>query len=158
MHPFIVFIIGILLAGVAAFLWRRWRIAQINAFRREAMQVFGEQRPDLAALFLEAASATGKPRGLRWKHCELSGTPHFAIDRVSGELYALLTATISFEAIAGGDMEDVEAVGNLRCATAIFSYRDQSWTSDGRAVFNLEPAQSLERFQETLQEIQSIES
>ena len=66
-------------------------------------------------------------------------------------LYALVAATISFEAIEGGGMEDVEAVGNLRSATAVFLHRDRQWTTDGRVIFNLEPAEALARFDATLQ-------
>lgn len=153
MRFFVVFLIGLGIAIVSGALWRRWRKAQIEATRRVAIQSFDEQRPSLAEKFLAAADATGKPRGLTWKNCELSGEPLFATDRVTAELYALVTATISFEAIAGGDMEDVEAVSNLRCATAIFVYRDHLWTTDGRAVFNLEPDQSLQRYQESLEQI-----
>lgn len=47
-------------------------------------------------------------------------------------------------------MEDVEAVSNLRCATAIFVHRLGRWTTDGRVVFNLEPPQALERYQASL--------
>lgn len=105
---------------------------------------------DLQLEFLAAAAATGKPRGLRWKECDLGDDRLFAQDRANGDLYALVGATISFEAVAGGDMEDVEAVGNLRAATAIFVHRQGRWTTDGRVVFNLEPAQALERYQESL--------
>ncbi len=148
-------ILIIIIAVAAFFLWRWWQKTRIEALRKEAVESFSIQLPGLANQFLEAAEATGKPRGLRWKNCELSGEPFFAKDRVTGEIYALVTATISFEAIAGGGMEDVEAVGNLRCATAVFVYRDGSWTSDGQAVFNLEPAQSIERFEESLEPLGS---
>ncbi|TWU27420.1 hypothetical protein [Bythopirellula polymerisocia] len=150
MHGVIVTLVVLATAIAFGAMWRLWHKSQVKKIRKTAIQDFEQDRSGLAALFLQAAGATGKPRGLTWKNCELSGEPLFATDRVTGELYALVTATISFEAIAGGDMEDVEAVSNLRCATAIFVYRDQHWTSDGRAVFNLEPAQSLERFQESL--------
>jgi hypothetical protein len=58
--------------------------------------------------------------------------------------------TIGFEAIEGGGMEDVEAVGNLRAATAIFTWAGADWTTAGRAVFNLEPREVLERYRENL--------
>jgi len=95
--------------------------------------------------FLAAASATGKPRGLAWKQCDLQDGLLLARDRATGELLALVGATISFAAIEGGGMEDVEAVGNLRAATAIFSWTGREWTTQGRAVFNLEPREVLER-------------
>ncbi len=150
-HTITVLAIGVAVVFVAQLIWRRLRSAQLDAKRQLATLEFADWREKLQADFLKAAAATGKPRGLSWKQCDLDDSQLFATDRSSGELYALVRATISFEAIAGGDMEDVEAVGNLRCATAIFAHRNGCWTTDGRAAFNLEPAQALERFQESLQ-------
>jgi len=142
--------IGVAIALVAGWLWRRWRAAQQEAKCQLAILQFDDLLDELQHEFLTAAEATGKPRGLRWKQCDLGEARLFARDATNGELIALVGATISFEAIAGGDMEEVEAVGNLRFATAIFVYRQGKWTTDGRVVFNLEPAQALERFQESL--------
>jgi hypothetical protein len=50
-------------------------------------------------------------------------------------------------------MEEVEAVGNLRSATAVFGYRDGAWGTDGRAVFNLEPSEALDRFGAALESV-----
>jgi hypothetical protein len=50
-------------------------------------------------------------------------------------------------------MEEVEAVGNLRAGTAIFVWRGGEWQTDGRAVFNLEPAETLAKYAESLVEI-----
>lgn len=104
----------------------------------------------MAEQFRTAAAATGKPRGLRYKACELHDEVEFAEDRATGELYALIGVTIRFEAIEGGDMEDVEAVSNLRYATAVFVHRGDAWTTDGRTVFNHSPQQALERYAESL--------
>lgn len=104
----------------------------------------------LGDAFLKAAAATGKPRGLSWKSCDFHDDVSFASDRATGETYALQGVTIAFEAVVGGDMEDVEAVGNLRCGTAIFVHRNGNWTTDGRAVFNLQPTETLERYRECL--------
>lgn len=153
MSPSVLVLLCLVVAGVGGILWRKLRIRQAEAAVQRGIARFGEKPAQLAEQFLTAADATGKPRGLRWKMCELSGIPLFATDRVTGELYALVTATINFEAIPGGGMEEVEAVGNLRCATAVFVYRDDQWTSDGRAVFNLEPPQALERYAESLAQV-----
>ena len=142
---------SLVLVFIAQFFWRRWRKAQLQARRQLATLEFDDLRDALQREFITAAAATGKPRGLSWKQCDLHEGQLFAVDRTSGELFALVGTTISFEAIAGGDMEDVEAVGNLRYATAIFAHRQGRWTTDGRVVFNLEPAQTLERYQESLQ-------
>jgi hypothetical protein len=141
---------GIALALVAGWLWRRGRAAQQQAIRQLALLQFAEQQPTLGAVFLQAAANSGKPRGLSWENCELGDDRVFAVDRVTGELYALVGATISFAAIPGGGMEDVEAVGNLRYATAVFVYRRGSWDSDGQIVFNLEPKRAREHYSESL--------
>lgn len=142
--------IGAAIALVAGWLWRRWSTAQQEAKCQLAILQFSDRIGDLQHEFLTAAEATGKPRGLHWKQCDLGEARLFARDATNRELIALIGATISFEAIEGGDMEDVEAVGNLRFATAIFVYRQGKWTTEGRVVFNLEPAQALERFQDSL--------
>jgi hypothetical protein len=74
----------------------------------------------------------------------------FAVDRVTGELYAFVAATVSFSAIEGGGMEEVEAVSNLRAATAVFVHREGRWTTDGRVVFNLGPDAAVSHYVETL--------
>jgi len=150
-HVVKVLVLGIIAVFVSQLLWRRWRVAQQQAKRQLATLEFTDLREALQAEFLTAANATGKPRGLSWKQCDLHEGQLFAIDRVNGELFALVGTTINFEAIPGGGMEDVEAVGNLRCATAVFVHRGGHWTTDGRVVFNLEPPQALEHFQESLQ-------
>lgn len=131
------------------------RAARVLVDREQAIQEFSEQRDELSRVFLKTASASGKPRGLRWTGCELSGPPLFAVDDRSGELIAMLGATISFAAIEGGGMEDVEAVGNLRSATAVFMHRGEGWMTDGRVIFNLEPAEALAKFQGTLRALGS---
>ena len=71
-------------------------------------------------------------------------------DRANGELVGLVGVTIGFEAIEGGGMEDVEAVGNLRAATAVFAHHGRDWGTQGRVIFNLEPREVLERYRDSL--------
>jgi hypothetical protein len=137
----------ILMVVVVGIFWRRFRISQLVAARQSAILRFEELRQAHEDLFLQQAAATGKPRGLRWLACEFQGDPLFAVDPKQDTLFALVTTTISFEAIEGGDMEEVEAVGNLRSATAVFVYHNDQWITDGRAVFNLDPTKTCERFQ-----------
>jgi hypothetical protein len=137
-------IAAIALAVVLVIGWKKWRQAQRQKLFQTAVAQFPRQQ-NLSELFLRAANATGKPRGLRWKSCELAGEPMFTTDKKSGEILALSGASIGFEAIPGGDMEEVEAVGDIRYVTVIFVYRDREWLADGRAIMNLEPAQALAR-------------
>jgi hypothetical protein len=140
---------AIAIAWVLAYWWRTRRRALHHALYQRAIDEFPSQAAGLSQIFLDAANATGKPRGLRWMSCELQGEPVFATDHATGEIYGLSGASIGFEAIPGGDMEDVEAVGDIRYVSAVFVYRNQKWQSDGRAIFNLEPAQALERLKQS---------
>lgn len=112
----------------------------------KAMEDFRRERDALAEQFLETAARTGRPRGLRWLSCTLIGEPSFARDPASGRLQALVAMEVRFEAVEGGGMEEVEAVGNVRAATAVFHYKEDQWTTDGRTVFNLDPAQTIQHF------------
>jgi hypothetical protein len=83
---------------------------------------------------------------LRWIGCLLIGEPVFAREPATGRLQALVAMEVRFEAVEGGGMEEVEAVGNVRAATAVFRYDEDHWTTDGRTVFNLDPAQTIGHF------------
>ncbi|RIK75338.1 MAG: hypothetical protein DCC67_15440 [Planctomycetota bacterium] len=135
-------------------IWRRRRAARLATHRREAMREFDDNRSLLAAEFFHAAATSGKPRGLRWTSCDLAGQPLFAVDEKTGILYALVAATVGFEAVAGGGMEEVEAVGNLRSATAVFMHLGDQWSTEGRVVFNLEPHEAVKHFHATLQPVE----
>ena len=119
---------GVLAALVVAGLlvWpplkRRWREAELARFRKE----FHRQRERLEARFMQLAGASGKPRGLEWVGCDFDNDVIYARDRKSGEISAFVGVTISFEAVIGGGMEDVEAVSNLRAATAVFRVQPSS--------------------------------
>ncbi len=136
-----------LLRGVVG----RW-----SAKRRveRAVRCLGPARSALEAQFFESAAKSGSPRGLTWKSCDFSDGAVLARDRATADLYALVGVTIAFEATPGGEMEEVEAVGNLRCATALFEWKNNAWTSHGRAIFNLEPYEAIEHYQEMLEPLE----
>ena len=136
--------------------WLLWALLRPALFARRvqrALRQFARHRGDLESQFFQAAAASGKPRGLAWKSCAFQDGVVLARDRANGELVALIGVTIGFEAIEGGGMEDVEAVGNLRAATAVFTHTGRDWTTSGRAVFNLEPREVLERYRSSLDAI-----
>jgi hypothetical protein len=123
---------------------------RVRRERREAERArrdFRRQREVLEARFFDLAAASGKPRGLRWVDCDWLDAVTFARDRKTGLLTAFVAVNISFEAIEGGDMEDVAAVGNIRDAAAVFHYQNGAWGTGGRALFNMNPADALERLQ-----------
>ena len=144
-------VIGATILCVIVAVWRpiraRIREKQLARARRD----FHRQRERLEAKFLSLASRSGKPRGLDWVRCDFEDDVIYTRDKQSGELSAFVGVTIGFEAIAGGGMEEVEAVGNLRAATAVFRVDRGNWATDGRALFNLTPSEAVTFYQENLE-------
>lgn len=116
-----------------------------------AMKDFHAQREYLEAKFFEIASSSGMPRGLAWTQCRFADGVAYARDRQTGDLSALVSVTIGFKAVEGGGMEDVEAVKNLRAATAVFFFAGGRWTTQGRAIFNLNPAEAIDFYADDLE-------
>lgn len=104
---------------------------------------FHRQREPLEARFIDRAAASGKPRGLRWVNVEFDDDVLYARDRRSGRLKALVAIEVSFEAVEGGGMEEVEAVSRVRAATAEFLHDGDRWITEGRVYFNLAPAAAV---------------
>ena len=143
-------VVGVfVLAVVVRIVIKVWTIQH----RRHARKRFRQQRERLEARFFDLAAASGKPRGLRWTDIDFDDAVCFARDRDRGHLLALVAATISFEAIEGGGMEEVEAVGNLRAATALFHLEGKWWNTQGRVLFNLEPAEALARLDGVMEQV-----
>jgi len=138
----------VVLGGIVAavLVWRPMRHFGREVQAERARELFRLQRERLEAQFVTAASATGKPRGLRWKDCAFENQLELARDRHTGQIVALVPVTIQFEAIAGSDMEGLPAVGNLRSASAVFFFERGQWKTVGKAVFNMNPDEALEHF------------
>lgn len=139
------------LGGAVAFLGVFW-FGPLREWRRRreiatAKRDFRLQREVLEARFFDMAAALGKPRGLRWVECDWLPSVTFARDRQSGLLTAFVAVNIRFEAVEGGDMEGVEAVGNIRDAAAVFHYHRGRWGTGGRALFNMNPTDAVDRLQ-----------
>lgn len=125
-------------------LWRR--LIRRGPNEERARRLFAQQRERLELSFFQAAAASGKPRGLRWKAIDWGSNVEFARERKSGQLAALVGVTIQFEAIEGSDMEGLPAVGNLRNASAVFFFHRNRWRTIGKTVFNLNPDEALAHF------------
>ncbi len=146
------FMVFIFIAGG----WLVWSLVRRTLFSRKVERVLRDyvrDRDEIQAAFWQAARASGKPRGLAWKQCDFQDGLQLARDKATGELVGLVGATISFAAVEGGGMEEVEAVGNLRAATAVLTWNHGQWTSHGRVVFNLEPREVLEHYRDNLDRI-----
>jgi hypothetical protein len=136
----------VVLVPLAVLAARRLRAFGKAVQVERAQEMFKLQRERLEAEFLRAAAATGKPRGLRWRECQWADAVEFVRERQSGQIAALVGVTIRFEAVEGGDMEGVAAVGNLRNASAVFFFHRGQWHTVGKAVFNLNPDEALAHF------------
>lgn len=120
-----------------------------------ALKQFRLQREQLEAQFFHRAGSLGKPRGLRWLECDWQNGVTFGRDMKTGKLTAFVGVNIRFEAIEGGEMEDVEAVGTVRDAVALFHYHAGRWGTGGRALFNMNPSDALVRFKDQFEPIES---
>ena len=126
---------------------RRLRSFGKQVVGERARELFKLQRERLEAQFLQAAAATGKPRGLTWKDCQWDAPVEFVREKETGQIHALVSVTIAFEAIPGGDMENLPAVGNLRNASAVFLFQAGRWITAGKAIFNMNPDEAVRHFQ-----------
>ena len=137
-------------AAFAAIFLSRWQRQSL----KHARATFQLRREWLEADFVTRASESGKPRGLRWADCDFDDPVAFARDRRTGRFRALVGVTIRFEAIEGGGMEEVEAVGNLKAATVVFRLDGPAWEADSRAFFNLSPSQTIEHYGNELETVE----
>ncbi|MEW4490356.1 hypothetical protein AB1L42_19885 [Thalassoglobus sp. JC818] len=136
----LVLLLVIMLIKAPAFVeWIRSKETQ------RAIDLFRVRREVLEAKFFELAAAQGKPRGLRWTECDWKDPVYFARDRNTNLLTAFSSVEIHFEAIEGGDMEDIAAVGDIRDASAVFHYQDGVWGTGGKALFNMSPDIAVEK-------------
>jgi hypothetical protein len=131
--------------------WPRYRRRSEAGRLARASAIFHLRREWLEADFVTLASRTGKPRGLDWGDCEFCDQVAFATDRTTRQLRAFVSVSVSFQAVQGGDVEDNPNGTNLRAATAVFMFDGRRWTTDGRAIFNLEPLEAIEHFQHELE-------
>ncbi len=131
--------------GIVFFLWSRVTATAAQDELTIARRQFEVQRPELQQLFFRLAAGSGKPRGLHWADAVWKPEIAFARERESGLLTAFVGVDISFTAVEGGEMESVEAVSEIRDATAVFHFRNGVWGTGGRVLFNISPAEALVR-------------
>lgn len=124
---------------------RRWAYRQEE---RKAREQFKVQREVLEAKFFDLARQLGKPRDLVWIDCDWLQSVTFARDAETGLLTAFVAVNIRFEAVEGGDMEGVEAVGLIRDAAAVFHFSQGAWGTGGRALFNMNPEDAVTRLKD----------
>jgi hypothetical protein len=138
--------LGLLLVLVLARGWPRLRQRMRGLQKERLAHLFQGRREQLQQEFLKVGAASGKPRGLRWESCDWGQDVFLARDRSCNGYVALMEVAIQFSAIEGGDMEDVEAVALAKNATAVFFFEAGQWHAGGKALFNLNPEEVLDRY------------
>ncbi len=98
----------------------------------------------LAAWFANAAQ-TGIPRGLTWVSYSDVGEVVWAKVAFDGQLLALVSTIVQFDPIAGEALDDVPQAREPRVVVVVFRWIKSRWIADARALFNLTPAQLIER-------------
>jgi len=142
----IVLVVAAALALGALLGWRPLRRFGRQVHIERARESFRLHREGLEAKFIQAAQASGKPRGLNWKDCQFEQSIEFVRDKKTGDIAALVGVTIAFEAAVGSDMVGNPNVENLRNASAVFFFHKGHWNTVGRAVFNMNPPEAIEHF------------
>lgn len=119
-------------------LWRRLMGREPNP-----TEIFHSLRGELLRQWFEHTSGAGKPRGLCWATFELAGETVFG--RIQDQTLALVPLVVQFEPLPGGELAEVSQAWEPRTVVAVFVYRRGRWQTEGRAVFNLTPAELLQR-------------
>jgi hypothetical protein len=146
MEPWMLILLVPLVVVVAIAAWRSMCVFGGRVAVERARELFKLQRERLEVQFMTAAAASGKPRGLLWKDCQWDNPVEFVREVGTGQIHALVGVTIAFEAVPGGDMEGLPAVGNLRNASAVFAFENGHWRTQGKAVFNMNPDETIRHF------------
>ncbi|RMG38923.1 MAG: hypothetical protein D6725_06390 [Planctomycetota bacterium] len=149
---------GFLVAAGLYFVAVCQRTRQVRRARQANVAVsrFPIDRERLEAEFLTRVQSLERPRGLKWGDIRWHDEVRFAVlegDRRGPTavedggpvVLAFVSVSVRFEAIEGGGMEDVAAVGEWRDATAVFRFVRGRWTTDGQVLFNMGPADALRR-------------
>ena len=142
-------------AGLVVVAWRTTAAWRRRRHYREALllarQLFRRRREWLEAEFLSLASGTARPRELVWSNCEFANDVAFARDRGTGQLRALVGITLRLD-VPGGKLFPVGGVlKTARLGTAVFHFDGQRWSSDGRAIFNLNPKEAISRLRHEME-------
>jgi hypothetical protein len=140
--------------GLGVLAWRAVSGRRRRHVREElqhARELFHRRREWLEADFLSLAATSGKPRTLAWNGCDFANEVAFARDRHTGQLCALVAVTICFSAIDPTCDDDILAGFPERSATSVFRFDGVRWTTDGRAVFNLNPSETIRHYSHELE-------
>ncbi|MHC4403893.1 MAG: hypothetical protein ACYTG0_29905 [Planctomycetota bacterium] len=143
-----------LLALGAGLAWRPVRAAWRESRFIEACRDFHYQRERLETKFVQLGTLRAKPAAPRWSDCDFDDGVAYARNRSTGELSAFVAVTIEVSSDTPDMPHGIPGdVGNLRSATAVFRFTGSHWDTDGRAIFNLSPAEAIHYYRRDLEMI-----
>jgi hypothetical protein len=145
-----ILIASIVVCGaLVALLWRpvqaSWRRARFSEARRD----FHRQRERLEAKFVQLGSAAHQPSAPRWIDCEFDDDVAYPRSRTTGALSPFVGVTIAIS--NPEDDLDPDTIASYRSATAVFRFDRTHWVTDGRAIFNLSPAEAIHFYHRELE-------
>jgi hypothetical protein len=144
-------LVAILFGVGLVLIWRPIRATLREVRFAEACREFHRQRERLEAKFVQLGIVGTRPDGPRWTDCEFDNDVTYARNRLTGELSAFVAVTIEMDTLEEGSPGASDAVGNLRAATAVFRLDHSHWETDGRAIFNLSPAEAIRFYHRDLE-------
>ncbi len=142
-------ILGLLLLAGAVASWRPFFSARRETRFAIVRRDFHRQRERLEAKFVSLGHVGGS--GPHWTDCDFDDDVAYARSRASGQLSALVAVTIEMDAMDDPSFLPDSLYRDLRDATAIFHFDGDRWDTDGRAIFNLTPAQAIDFYQPDLE-------
>src|SRR2546421_3103988 len=83
----------VLLVLLVRWFWHLGRAVQVE----RARELFRLQHERFEEMLLKAASETGKPRGLRWLGCAITGDAVLVRDTATRQIVALVPVLLTFE-------------------------------------------------------------
>lgn len=136
--------------GFALGLGRR-RIESVSL--DEARRSFHFEREWLEARFVQRAIANSQPESPRWAECTFDDDVAYVRNRSTGELSALVAVSISADRSDSVVLHKADAIGNLQAGTAVFRFDGHHRATDGRAILNLSPRETIRHFRNDIEMI-----
>lgn len=147
----------IVAAAVVVFLaagmlvWWPMRASSRETRFADARRDFHFQRERLEIRFIQLAQAQAKDSAPQWMDCEFDDDVCYVRNRYTGELSAFVGARVFFSGI--DDTVEPGQICGIREVTTVFRFDGQQWLTDGRAIFNLTPAEAVRFYERDLEMI-----
>jgi len=141
----------VLVVFLGLFVWPRWRSRREAAHLVNARKLFHLRREWLEADFITLARRAIETSEVEWSDCDFDDEAAFATARSNRQLCAFVAVTIYLSRSGEGDEGRTRRSAKRREATAVFHFDGRRWFTEGRAIFNLNPLEAIERFQHELE-------